>query len=118
MIFNKFVASTTPVTTFQGYRLFAVDGSDLRLPSNPADDFSLLRNTEGQKQYNLIHLNAMFDLMSKVYVDIAIQGKKGMNEHRALVSMVDRSAISGKVIALMDRGYESFNNIAHFQEKG
>jgi hypothetical protein len=59
----------------------------------------------------------MYDLMSKVYIDAEMQGKKGMNEHRALVSMVDRSTIAGKVIVLMDRGYESFNNIAHFQEK-
>lgn len=116
MIFKDFVDSTTPTTTFQGYRLLAVDGSDLRLPSNPSDDFSLIRNNEGQKQYNLVHLNAMYDLMSKVYVDVSMQGKKGMNEHSALISMVDRSGISGKVLVLMDRGYESFNNIAHFQE--
>ena len=31
--------------------------------------------------------------------------------------MVDSSDISGKVLVLMDRGYESFNNIAYFQEK-
>lgn len=117
MIFNEFVSSTTPTATFQGYRLFAVDGSDLRLPSDPTNDFSLIRNAEGQKQYNLAHLNAMFDLMSKVYVDATMQGKKGMNEHKALVSMIDRSNIPGKVIVLMDRGYESFNNIAHLQEK-
>ena len=61
-----------PTTTFQGYRLFAVDGSDLRLPSDPTNDFSLIRNAEGQKQYNLAHLNAMLDLMSKVYVDVTI----------------------------------------------
>ena len=117
MIFNEFVSSTTPTATFQGYRLFAVDGSDLRLPSDPTNDFSLIRNAEGQKQYNLAHLNAMFDLMSKVYVDATMQGKKRMNEHSALVSMIDRSNIPGKVIVLMDRGYESFNNIAHLQEK-
>lgn len=91
MVFNEFVSSTTPTATFQGYRLFAVDGSDLRLPSDPTNDFSLIRNAEGQKQYNLAHLNAMFDLMSKVYVDATMQGKKGMNEHSALVSMVDQS---------------------------
>lgn len=117
MIFDRFVASSTPVATFQGYRLFAVDGSDLRLPSNPNDEFSLIKNADGQKPYNLVHLNAMFDLLSKVYVDASVQGKKGMNEHKALVSMVDQSRIPGKVIVLMDRGYESFNNIAHFQEK-
>lgn len=59
----------------------------------------------------------MFDLMSKAYVDVTMQGKKGMNEHKALISMIDRSNIPGKVIVLMDRGYESFNNIAHLQEK-
>ena len=32
---------------------------------------------DGQKQYNLAHLNAMFDLMSKAYVDVTMQGKKG-----------------------------------------
>ena len=117
MIFKDFVATTTPNSTYQGYRLFAVDGSDLRLPSNPSDEFSLIRNSDGQKQYNLVHLNAMYDLINKVYVDASLQGKKGMNEHKALVSMVDRSDISGKVLVLMDRGYESFNNIAHFQEK-
>ena len=117
MIFNEFVSSTTPTATFQGYRLFAVDGSDFRLPSDPTNDFSLIRNAEGQKRYNLAHLNAMFDLMSKAYVDVTMQGKKGMNEHKALVSMIDRSNIPGKVIVLMDRGYESFNNIAHLQEK-
>jgi len=77
MIFNEFVASAMPTMTFRGYRLFAVDGSDLRLPSDPTNDFSLIRNAEGQKQYNLAHLNAMFDLMSKAYVDVTMQGKKG-----------------------------------------
>ena len=51
LIFKDFTASTTPTTTFQGYRLLAVDGSDLRLPSNASDDFSLIRNNAGQKQY-------------------------------------------------------------------
>ncbi|MGN0351447.1 MAG: IS4 family transposase [Roseburia sp.] len=116
-IFHEFTTTTAPEILFRGYRLLAVDGSDLRLPSNPNDTFSSIKNAEGEKHYNLVHLNAMYDLMSKVYVDAAMQGKKGMNEHRALVSMVDRSTIRGKVIVLMDRGYESFNNIAHLQEK-
>lgn len=32
--------------------------------------------------------------------------------------MVDRSTIKGKVIVIMDRGYEAYNNMAHIQEKG
>ena len=61
-------------------------------------------DTDLIRQYRnkVAHLNAMFDLMSKVYVDATMQGKKGMNEHSALVSMIDRSYIPGKVIVLMD----------------
>ena len=47
----------------------------------------------------------MFDLMSKAYVDVTMQGKKGMNEHKAFVSMIDRSNIQGKVIVLMEHVY-------------
>ena len=75
MMFKDFVAVTTPFTTFQEYRLFAVDGSDLRLPSNPADEFSLISNHAEQKQYNLVHLNAMNDLVNKVFIEVSMQGK-------------------------------------------
>jgi hypothetical protein len=44
MIFNEFVASAMPTMTFRGYRLFAVDGSNLRLPSDTTNNFSLIRN--------------------------------------------------------------------------
>lgn len=117
MVFRQFTEAIVPAFTFRGYRLFAVDGSDLRLPSNAADQFSSIRNSASGKNYNLVHLNAMYDLMGKAYVDATMQPKKGMNEHGALVSMVERSKIDGNVIVVMDRGYESFNNIAHFQEK-
>jgi len=59
----------------------------------------------------------MYDLLQHAYMDASIQNKKGMNEHQALVSMVEKSEVPGKVIVIADRGYESFNNIAHFQEK-
>lgn len=117
LVFREFTDSFGLDFKFQGYRLLAVDGSDLRLPSNPNDTFSSIQNAENGKNYNLVHLNAMYDILNKIYVDATIQPKRGMNEHNALVSMVDRSEIQENVIALMDRGYESFNNIAHFQEK-
>lgn len=117
-VFHDFLKTVSLSGTYHGYRLLAVDGSDLRMPTNSDDSFSLIQNEEGGKHYNLVHLNAMYDLINHTYVDADIQPKKGMNEHAALVTMVDRSQLSGNVIALMDRGYESFNNIAHFQEKG
>lgn len=49
-----------------GYRLLAVDVSDLRLPSNP-DVFSAVKNAENGGNYNLVHLNVMFDILNKIY---------------------------------------------------
>ena len=104
-------------TLYNGYRLLAIDGSDLRLPSDKRESFSYIRNDETTKGYNLLHLDALYDVLQHVYVDASIQSKIGMNEHKALVSMIDYSAISDNVILIADRGYESFNNIAHCQEK-
>lgn len=54
----------------------AVDGSDLRLPTNTKDSFSSINNNEGEKSYNLVHRNAMYDVTNKVYVDAIVHGKK------------------------------------------
>lgn len=116
-IFKNMVAQCDEHVVFKGYRLMAVDGSDLRLPLNSNDENSFIRNDENTKGYNLLHLDAMYDLLQHIYVEASVQSKRGMNEHKALISMVDQSNVQGKVIVIADRGYESFNNIAHFQEK-
>ena len=52
MIFNEFVASAMPTMTFRGYRLFAVDGSDLCLPSDTTNNFSLIRNNTDESKWS------------------------------------------------------------------
>lgn len=68
--------------------------------------------------FNVLHLNALFDLCNKVYTDAYIQPIKQQNERFALNTMVDRATIDDKVIVIADRGYESYNNFAHIQEEG
>ena len=46
-----------------------------------------------------------------------IQGRWDWNEHAALQAMVDHSNIP-KALVIADRGYESYNTMAHIQEKG
>ena len=43
---------------------------------------------------------------------------KNANEHRALCDMVDRYVSSIPSIFIADRGYESYNNLAHIQQIG
>ena len=98
-------------------RVLAIDGSDVQIATNPDDSSSFHPGSNGQKPYNLLHLNALFDLNQKIYTDAIIQGRMDLNEHSALQNMVDRSNVR-KALVIADRGYESYNNMAHIQEKG
>ena len=98
-------------------RMLAVDGSDIQIATNPNDLSSYHPGSNGQKPYNLLHLNALYDLNQHIYTDAIIQGRMDLNEHNALQAMIDRSTID-KALVIADRGYESYNNMAHIQEKG
>lgn len=98
-------------------RIFAIDGSDLHIPTNPKDTLSFLPGANGQKPYNLLHLNALYDLTNHLYTDATIQKRMEFNEHKAFTELVDRSDVK-KALIIADRGYESYNNMAHCQEKG
>lgn len=115
-IFNRFTNKILESSPNE-LSIFAVDGSDIQIATNPDDLISYHPGTNGQKPYNLLHLNALYDLNNHLYVDAMIQGKRELNEHAALQEMVDRSSIP-KALVIADRGYESYNNMAHIQEKG
>lgn len=117
-LFHDFAAQTFREDNYNGYKLLAVDGSDIQIPTNLNDEDSLFITKEGVKPYNLLHLNALYNLMTHTYEDAIVFKRKEAFENRALTEMVDRSTIKGKVIVIMDRGYEAYNNMAHIQEKG
>jgi hypothetical protein len=117
-LLNEFTQSYTAVKKHRGYRLFAVDGSDLHIATDPEDPDTYFQTKPNAKGYNLLHLNALYDLCNRLYVDSVIQPRRQGNERKALVDMVDRSRIDDKVIIVADRGYESYNDIAHIERKG
>jgi hypothetical protein len=98
--------------------LLAVDGSSLAISANPQDSETYIQNQAGGSGYNALHLNAMYDLCNRVYVEPLIQPGKCQNENKALIDMVKRSNIDDKVIVIADRFYESYNNFAHIEQKG
>ena len=116
-LFRCFTSHIDEQKLFHGFRLLAVDGSDLQIAANPDDPDSFYPGTNGQKSYNLLHLNAMYDLIQCIYTDAILQKSRNADESGALTDMVDRSDIT-KAVLIADRGYESYNNLAHIQEKG
>lgn len=116
-ILHEFVPLPDNTRLYRGYRLFAVDGSDLHIPMNPKDTVNFFQTHPDARGYNLLHLNALYDLCNQLYVDAIIQNGRCANEHAALINMVKRSSL-GKSIVIADRGYESYNNLAHIEQHG
>jgi hypothetical protein len=116
-LFREFTSKYTETNAFRGYRLLAVDGSSLRIaPTSDADGTFVSQSSASG--YCAMHLNAMYDLLNRLYVDAILQPEKQMNEQRAMADMIDRSEIDDKVIVIADRGYESYNLFAHAERKG
>jgi len=103
--------------TENGLRILAADGSDIQMPTDPDDEDSFFPGVNGQKPYNLIHLNALYDLLQRTYLDAVIQKSRKQNEHKALIELADASPIE-KALVIVDRGYESYNTFAHIHERG
>ena len=117
-ILNEFTHSFQNLKTYEGYRLLAADGSDLNIYHNPNDKDTYFQTNPDWKGFNQLHLNAMYDLCNKLYIDVCIQNGRKANEFRALTDMTDRSNIGDNVIVIADRWYESFNVFAHIEKKG
>lgn len=115
-LFDLFVRLTDNNITYKGYRLLAADGSDIQIPTDKNDVDSYFPGSIDQAPYNLLHLNAVYDLLQHTYVDAYVYGKRSLDERASLCSMVDRSPISNALV-IADRGFEAYNLLAHIQEK-
>lgn len=120
-LFHSFNDSFSSLETYRGFRLLACDGSDLAIAYNPDDKDTYRRHNSlerHEKGYNQLHLNALYDLKNRIYTDAVIQPGRSPNETKALIDMMKRSKIQDPVLLIADRGYESYNILAHAQEKG
>ena len=105
-IFKSFSTDIFLKTNDNELRILAVDGSDIQISTNPDDEDSYIPCSNGHKPFNLLHLNALYDLNQYIYSDTIIQKKREHNEHKTLVDMVNRSTIPNALV-IADRGYES-----------
>lgn len=116
-LFHSFAAECSSFNKqfYKGYRLLAADGSDVNISRNPEDSETFIH--EGERGYNAIHVNALYDILNHTYTDFLVQGKKKLHERQTLNSMADRYGDPVPAILIADRGYESFNVFAHLIRK-
>ena len=97
--------------------MIAVDGSHIHVPNNPDDPDSYVCSRENEHFHNEFHLNAFWDILQGTFIDVILQKYRTQNEDQALIDMIERLELKEAII-VCDRGYEAYNNMAHFQEAG
>ena len=124
-VFHKFTSAIQKMDTknlSEQYRYIAVDGSDISFFSSPrfsSDDYYISEGHSARGFYS-IHINAFYDLKQKIYMDALLQSAHNKDEFLAFCQLVDRCPVSpsSNYIFIGDRGYCSYNNMAHVIQKG
>ena len=104
--------------TFRGYHLFACDGSDINIPPLKGDLQTYVSSNTDGVGYHQMHLNAIYDILEERYVDILVQPRADINERDAFLTFLRRNPVPGKCLYIADRGYFSFNVLAHLLQSG
>ena len=114
-IFNQ---NFEPTLYKNKYRLVACDGSvaDIFRDENNKDTY-FEPNNKSPRGFNQIHINMLYSILDKQFLDVLIQPARKRNEYRAFCDMVDRVKNDYPTIYIADRGYASYNDFAHVLEK-
>lgn len=115
-VFTNFNSTCADNNFFQGYRLLAVDGTAVNLPRNPKAP-SFVQNDGIPKGVNQLHVTPLYNILSRTFDDLVIQPEPKKDEIGALVDMLERNIFTQKTLIIADRGFESYNLIAHCLEK-
>ena len=117
--FNE-ITSQYDTKTYKGYRLYAVDGSDVNVAHDENADTYMKphkRRKDGEpaKGYNQYHLNAAYDILNKVYTNVTLAPRPTANERKEFVNILNDITLKDKTVFIADRGYFSWNMIAHVE---
>ena len=122
-LFHHFATSLDEFHPAGKYRFLAADGSTLTFLSNdqlsPPEYFTTQGNSADG--CHSAHAIAMYDLDIDIYTDCVIQPIRNKDEYGAFREIVDRHPLpadGSSLVFLADRGFCSYNNMAHVIERG
>lgn len=119
--FNAIFDASEGRDASEPYRYLAADGSTVSFFSNPrfsTDDYFVSEGHSAKGFYSM-HINAFYDLKKKLYTGALIQPVHAKDEFRAFCNIVDQHGTPSNVkhIYIGDRGYCSYNNMAHVSQQ-
>ena len=89
-LFHDFTRQIPVAKTYKGYRLVACDGTRLNLPYNLSDKDTFFKCKEDRKGINQLHMNALYDTLNDIFLDIELQRIREMDEMGALCRFFDK----------------------------
>ena len=107
---RRFLSSIDNMSTLNGYYILAQDGSDINLPFLQDDTQISYGQDSTVCQY---HLNALYDCINHVFWESRIDLPTKKSEVNALIDFINHHNYPKNSIITADRGYESYNLIAH-----
>lgn len=120
-VFHKFNESVDALDESPKYRYLAADGSTATYFSRPKFSSTeyFVEPGHSAKGFYSIHINAFYDLEHHTYTDALLQPVHEKDEFHAFCDIVDRHTVlpGSKNVYIGDRGYCSYNNMAHVVEK-
>lgn len=121
-VFYQFNTSALSLEDSADYIFLAVDGSTFTFFSRPrfASDEYFVSGGHSAKRFYSMHLNAFYNLDRHIYTNASIQPVHQKDAFKAFCEIVDRHEVlpGTKNVYLGDRGYCSYNNMAHVMEQG
>ena len=116
-LLHKFNELSSDDRTYMGYRLFACDGTTVNIAKNPNNKETHVNTNKKSDGFNQYHVNTLYDLLNKTYVDAIIQGVCVVDEPRSAIDMINSLPLDGKAILIGDRGYAALNLMEHCRRK-
>lgn len=112
-IFDTFNHRYACTSTYQGYRIIAVDGTKVNIAFNSKDPSSTHHGkpkADGNsgKGYNQVHMSAAYDVLNDRFIDSITKDIHAYDERREMIQLVDHYD-GEKAIWMADRGYEGAN---------
>lgn len=112
-LFHQFTDQTLEKPQlYKGYRLLAIDGSGISSAYNPKEN-----NTLRNDHVSALHLNSLYDICNKLFINVIVSKESKSDECGAACKLVDQTDDTYPAIFIADRGYESYNLMAHIEEK-
>lgn len=114
-ILDDFTSKFQYSKKLKGYRILAADGCMIQTPYNPNNTETYMFNGPRKQGWNRIHLNALYDVLNRIYIDANIEVGTKYSEASALINSITKHNFS-KSIVIADRGFEVYHLFEVCQE--